>query len=151
VNLLEITARPDPLLMDMRILVIDDEPAALKIIQDMLFGLGVTQVLATTSAFKGRDAVMSGPEGVINLVMCDLRMPGLSGLEFLREVRAARPELPFLMITGAADPQSVIAAKDSGVTAYLRKPFSTSELMKKLTTIARIQAHRQAQATRPAA
>jgi DNA-binding response OmpR family regulator len=55
------------------------------------------------------------------------------------------------MITGGADAGSVIAAKDSGVTAYLRKPYSTAELRAKLSAIARIHAHARATEARCAA
>ena len=65
-------------------------------------------------------------------------MPKLSGLDVLRQIRTVDPDMPFIMITGAADSDSVIAAKTSGVTAYIAKPFSQDELKKKLKLILRL-------------
>jgi CheY-like chemotaxis protein len=132
------------LVRDLRMLVIDDEPAALKVVQGMLFGLGVRSVLATSNASKALGVFLTGEAGVLDLVLCDWRMPGVSGLEFLQQVRLVRPDLPFIMVTGTADAASVIAAKDSGVTSYIKKPFSADELGRKLVTVARIKAHRAA-------
>jgi DNA-binding NtrC family response regulator len=65
-------------------------------------------------------------------------MPKLSGLDVLRQVRTVDPDMPFVMITGAADSDSVTAAKTSGVTAYIAKPFSQDEQKKKLKLVLRI-------------
>lgn len=136
------TAVAPPSVRDLRMLIVDDEPAALKVVQGMLLGLGVRSVLATSNATKALSIFLTGQAGVLDLVLCDWRMPGVSGLEFLQQVRQIRPDLPFIMITGTADAASVIAAKDHGVTSYIRKPFSADELGRKLVTIARMKAHR---------
>lgn len=78
------------------------------------------------------------------MVLADWRMPEVTGLDILREVRASRPNLPFFMVTGAADAQSVLTAKRSGVTGYLRKPFSIDELGRHLRPVALMKARRQA-------
>ena len=55
-----------------------------------------------------------------------------------RQVRTVDPDMPFVMVTGAADQRSVVEAKGSGVTAYLVKPYSANELAKKLNLVARM-------------
>jgi two-component system chemotaxis response regulator CheY len=69
---------------------------------------------------------------MIDLVLCDWNMPGRSGLELLQQVRSVGLEVPFVMVTGRADKESVIAAKDAGVTAYISKPFSAAQLEAKM-------------------
>ncbi len=69
---------------------------------------------------------------MVDLVLCDWNMPGMSGLDFLRQVRSVGLEIPFLMVTGRADKESVIEAKDAGVSAYIAKPFSQTQLEAKL-------------------
>ena len=57
----------------------------------------------------------------------DWNLPHVSGLELLRQIRASDPDLPFLMVTGASDRESVIVAKENGVTGYLAKPYSQDQ------------------------
>jgi len=59
----------------------------------------------------------------------------MTGVELLRQLRTIDPSLPFLMITGRSDVDSVMEAKSSGVTAYIRKPFSSKQLEAKLRII----------------
>jgi CheY-like chemotaxis protein len=76
------------------------------------------------------------------MMLCDWKMPQMSGLEVLKRVRSRAPDLPFLMITGLADPGSLVEAKSHGVSGYIKKPFSLDQLRKKLALIQRILAHR---------
>lgn len=133
-----------PMLSILNVLVVDDQPATLEIISDMLKSVGINHVTTTSRPGKALNLLRS-PEGhAVDVILCDWSMPGMSGLELLRQVRAVRPELPFFMVTGSADVSSVVAAKDCGVTAYIRKPFSAGELHKKLMPVARLKAHRSA-------
>lgn len=59
-------------------------------------------------------------------------MPKMTGVEFLRQLRTVDGDLPFLMVTGRADMESVVEAKSSGVTGYIRKPYSPVQLEAKL-------------------
>lgn len=61
----------------------------------------------------------------------------MSGVEFLRQLRSVDPDVPFLMTTGRSDIESVVEAKASGVTGYIRKPFSPVQLAEKLKIIAK--------------
>lgn len=139
-----IVAHP-PLLSTLHVLVIDDQPAALKIIKDMLLAMGVPVVVATTEPRKAVQ-MLDLRTRPLDAVLCDWRMPEMTGLDVLKEVRAACPDMPFLMVTGAADAASVLKAKEQGVSGYIRKPFSADELRRKLEAIARVKAHRGAAA-----
>jgi two-component system chemotaxis response regulator CheY len=72
---------------------------------------------------------------MIDVVICDWNMPKLSGIDLLRQMRSVYPDVPFLMITGRSDVESVSMAKASGVTAYIRKPFSSGASEVKLRVI----------------
>lgn len=73
----------------------------------------------------------------IGLVLCDINMPQLNGINFLKRIRAM-PEyqnLPFLMITGEAEVQRVIESAQAGVSSYILKPFSPVTLSQKLEEV----------------
>ncbi|MFQ5775035.1 MAG: response regulator [Kiloniellaceae bacterium] len=125
----------DILVKNLNILVVEDNPGTLKLIQAVLKDMGVAQV---RTAMDGRDAqaYLDGGAGAINLVICDWNMPHMSGLELLKQVRASRPDLPFLMITARGTMDSVIAAKKNGVSAYIVKPFAPAQLEEKVASLA---------------
>ena len=60
----------------------------------------------------------------------------MTGIELLQQLRTVYSDLPFLMLTGLANADSVIAARESGVSAYLRKPFSAEQLEQKIRAAA---------------
>ena len=136
------TVQPDARLRDMRILIVDDRLETLQLIRHMLVALGASQI---HTARDGREALdfLGNGEDHIDLVLCDWNMPRMSGLELLRQIRTADPQLPFLMITGRADVDAVTAARTHGVSAYIRKPFTGDELYKKISVLSRIIEHRR--------
>ena len=141
-------SRPDPFvplnaapLSDLQVLVVDDQANALNLIKDMLKSMGVESVLTAPDAAGALD-LLKDRKDLVDVVLCDWSMPQMSGLELLKEVRKTHRDLPFMMVTGTADPASVLAAKDGGVTGYIRKPFSSEELRKKMTSVARVKAFR---------
>ena len=125
---------------DYRILVVDDQPEMRCLIKDMLKELGINQIF---EASDGKEALSFIDDAIelIDLIICDWNMPRLTGVDVLRQLRTVNDDIPFLMVTGRGDKASVTEAKYSGVTAYIRKPFSPIELEAKL----RIIKHRQGQ------
>lgn len=119
---------------DMKILLVEDQQEARAMIRNMLAELGITQIF---EASDGRQAMefLDSAYDFINVVICDWNMPSMSGLELLKQIRSVDPSIPFLMVTGRGDKGSVIEAKVSGVTAYIRKPFSAKEMEAKLRII----------------
>jgi DNA-binding response OmpR family regulator len=71
----------------------------------------------------------------LDLVILDVMLPGRSGLEILREIRAVKPALPVIMLTARAEVADKVAGLDAGATDYMTKPFSVEELL------ARVRAH----------
>lgn len=121
----------DMRLEDLKILIVDDQTEVRSMMRNMLMEMGVTQIF---DAPDGRDALtfMDSAFDFVDLVVCDWNMPHMTGVEFLRQLRSVDPSIPFLMVTGRGDMQSVVEAKSSGVTGYIRKPFSPAELEAKL-------------------
>ncbi len=125
------------------ILAVDDSLHMRRLLQGMLGELGIHQV------FLAKDGVealrfLGDCDDMIDIVLCDWKMPRMTGLDLLRQVRTADPDLPFVMITGQAGQQSVLEAKGLGVTSYLVKPFSVDQLAKRLRSLVRLVAARTA-------
>lgn len=122
-----------PELAKLRVLIVDDNDYILNLIKMVLTDLGVAD------SFTARDAVdamkILNSSAAVNFVICDWNMPGITGLEFLRKLRADGVTMPFIMLTARADEGSVVQAKEIGVDAYLVKPFAPIQLEKKLLTL----------------
>jgi two-component system, chemotaxis family, chemotaxis protein CheY len=131
-------------LTDLRILVVDDNAEMCVVVRRMLADMGVNKVFTSKS---GQDALKflgsGGADADIDIILCDWNMPGMSGIELLRQLRPSNPDLPFLMITGNATEQFVLEAQEHGVTGYIAKPFSPIVLQKKLNAVAQMIAKRR--------
>jgi PAS domain S-box-containing protein len=103
-----------------RILYLDDEPALVAIAQRSLTRLGY-KVTGYTSPLEALAAVVSRPND-FDVVITDLAMPRMSGFDFARKVREARPDLPVLMTSGRVGPEEKAMARDLGVIELIAKP-----------------------------
>ena len=122
-------------LSDMRVLLVEDQADSRAMIKNMLCEFGITQVFESADGHQAMQFMDTAFE-FIDIVICDWNMPGMSGVELLRQLRSVDPRFPFLMITGRSDIDSVVEAKSSGVTGYIAKPFSATQLEAKLRVIA---------------
>ncbi|HEY6293831.1 MAG TPA: HD domain-containing phosphohydrolase [Terriglobia bacterium] len=104
---------------EVRILVVDDEEAVRTLLKARLVLEGYE--CATAASAEEARALIS--EGNFDLVLSDLRMPGMSGLDLLKEVRAEFPHLAFVMCTGEDDVRTGIEAMKQGAEDYLVKPL----------------------------
>jgi PAS domain S-box-containing protein len=114
------------------ILVVDNEPSVRHLASTALTRAGL-RVLQAVDGPTCLEAVQS--DGSIDLVILDLTMPSMNGVEVLREIRKAHGDLPVLLSSGYLDdalPENVLAA---GVTAFLRKPYSPRELVERTTEL----------------
>ncbi|HET6929321.1 MAG TPA: HD domain-containing phosphohydrolase [Candidatus Acidoferrum sp.] len=102
-----------------RVLIVDDEPAARKMLGVMLSQAGI----ASQGASNVQAALDVLPSRSFSAVISDLRMPGLSGLDLLAEVQRKYPELAFLVATGVDDVRVGVQAMRQGADDYLVKPF----------------------------
>jgi two-component system chemotaxis response regulator CheY len=131
--------KPPNTFEDFKVLLVDDSFESLNLIRNMLKDLGVTQVYTAKNGMEALDfmGVLDESDGV-DVILCDWNMPRMPGIDVLKQIRSCDPDLPFLMVTGIADHDSVVEAKFYGVTGYIKKPFSAHELKKKLDLVSRI-------------
>ena len=117
----------------MRILIADDSGTMRTIIRRSLEALGV---MGAVEAADGIQALQMFQEGGFDLLITDWNMPGKTGIELARAVRALDKKVPILMITTEADKARVVDAIAAGVSDYLVKPFATELLRQKLERFA---------------
>ncbi len=115
------TARPQP-----RILVVDDEPHVVQIFQDLLAQRGYEVV----SSQNGDDAIVKVTTGSFDLVLTDINLPGVDGLEVVRAAKAADKDTCVILITGYASTTTAIDALRQGAYDYITKPFDLWETAK---------------------
>lgn len=120
----QIVSKSEPTEVALRILVIDDEPVIGLSCQRILSSEG-HEVKYVQDAQEGLQAALSGDWDV---VLVDLMMPGLSGLEILRQLKASGVPSEVVIITGHATVESAVDAMKQGAHDYISKPFSPSQL-----------------------
>lgn len=113
------------------VLVVDDDPDIGKIIEAVLRDLGIGRVRRFEDGGAALLEFCDNPDN-IDIIICDWMMPGMTGLDVLKGVRALSKTVPFMMLTAKVTEDSVTAAKQHGVSAYVRKPFTVGDLQKKL-------------------
>ena len=110
----------------MRILVVDDEEIVRELTVQVLVRAGY-DVLAVGSARHALELVTSGER--IDLVVSDVVMPELSGVDLLTELREHKPDLPVVLMTGGSpEPERTAQALVLGATAIVYKPYTHAEL-----------------------
>lgn len=119
---------------EMRILVVDDFMTMRRIVRNILRQLGFTNI---EEAEDGLRALIKLRAQRCDLVISDWNMPKMSGLEFLRAMRADvnLRHIPFLMITAEALRENIISAVQAGVDGYIVKPFTPEVLREKIEAI----------------
>jgi len=111
--------------MALRVLLVDDETAILNSLQILLKGEGFQVAVAQS----GREAVERFTDFQPDVVLTDIRMPGMDGLELLAALRQKDPEVPVILMTAQASLQSAVQAVNQGAFYYLQKPFSNADLI----------------------
>jgi two-component system copper resistance phosphate regulon response regulator CusR len=117
----------------MKILVVEDERKVAAFIQQGLEELG-NQV---DVAFDGLSGKKMAEEKRYDFLVLDLLLPGMSGLEVCKALRAKQPRLPILMLTALGTSEDKLAGFDSGADDYLVKPFEFSELVARIKALVR--------------
>ena len=108
-----------------RILVVDDEPDIVANLSHLLSGRGYE----VNTAFNGEEALNSLKNKTPDLILLDLKMPGISGIDTLKEIRVIDPDVMVIIITGYGTLKSAIEAIRYGVFDYIPKPFNVPEIM----------------------
>ncbi len=108
-----------------KILLVDDESGILDTLRILLRGDGYEVV----TAMSGREAVEMLPETSPDIVLTDIRMPGMTGLEVMAKAHEVDPETAVILMTAQASLQTAVRAVNEGAYYYLQKPFANEELL----------------------
>jgi nitrogen regulation protein NR(I) len=109
-----------------KILLIEDDPAIATTLRRILVDEGYEVVIETT----GEGGLVRVKDGSFDVVITDLKLPGLSGLQLVKELHPQQPRLPILMMTAHGTTESAIEAIQAGAFDYVLKPFEMPELIK---------------------
>lgn len=118
-----------------KILVVDDEEDVRLFLQDFLN----ERDLEVDTAGSGEEALQKLAKGLPHIILLDIMMPGMDGLDCLAEIKKKYPKQTVIMITALKDDDRIDRAKKLGATDYIIKPFSLgyleSEVMKLIDTL----------------
>lgn len=116
-----------------KVVVVDDDPTMAEMVSYNLRRQGF-EVEASSDGVEG---LQKARDRSTSLVILDLMLPGIDGLEIARQVRQARPELPLLMLTARGEEEMKLKGFEAGVDDYLTKPFSMEELIARVKALMR--------------
>jgi len=121
-----------------RILVVEDDHAIRQGICDALEIEGYT----VFQAADGESGLRSATSADVDLILLDLVLPHIGGLDILKEVRETRPRLPVIILTALGDESDRVAGLKLGADDYVVKPFSVKELLARIEAVTRRSAER---------
>ncbi len=124
-------------LKDLKVLVIDDQPLMRELIQALLGQMLISKVTAVDG--PDRAAILLRAGRPFDLVLVDWEMRPTSGIEFVKLLRAGdygpSTKLPVIMVTGFADQERVVAAREAGISGFLIKPIDGRKLLALIQSI----------------
>ena len=115
------------------ILLVEDDESILFGLQDILEGQGYE----ISTASNGIDGLKLATENSIDLLILDIMLPGMNGLEICKKVKKEKLMLPIIMLTAKSSEIDKISGLDYGADDYITKPFSLSELLARIRAIIR--------------
>jgi two-component system chemotaxis response regulator CheY len=125
-----------PTFENLKVLVVEDNQHMRSLLRSLLNSLGVREVYEAGNGGAALDVLR---EKKCDLILTDLAMQPMDGLEFARDVRtsdkSANPFVPIIMITGHTEKHRVVAARDAGVTEFLAKPITAQSLFTRIAEI----------------
>jgi DNA-binding response OmpR family regulator len=116
------------------ILVIEDEPGIVDFLERGLAAQGF-EVIAALDGESGLERALREP---VDLVVLDMLLPGLGGLDVLERIREAKPTVPVIVLTAVGEIDDRVSGLDAGATDYLTKPFSLAELAARIRAQLRV-------------
>jgi two-component system chemotaxis response regulator CheY len=127
------TEAEEPGMSEVRTLIVDDSAVMRKIVERSLrqAGLDLLVVFEAGSGIEGLELLKSQS---VDLILSDINMPSMDGLEFLRQIRAQNlaPGVPVVMITTESSEEHVKQAILSGAQGYIRKPFTAEQVKERV-------------------
>lgn len=122
------------LLAQLKILAVDDTTTSRMLLRDALETIGFRNIAVAADGEQAMQMMMTTP---CHLIISDMNMPKMDGLQLLRAIRTYKPtsRVPFIILTGNADKNVLIEGRKLGLNNYLNKPFTTDGLKKALEAI----------------
>ncbi|MEI6153878.1 MAG: response regulator [Deltaproteobacteria bacterium] len=114
-----------------KILVIDDEVDQCFLFQEILGSEGYT----VFTAYNGFDGIKINEESNPDIILLDIKMPGINGIETLRRIRKKDPDVIVIIITGYGDAGTIRDAAELNVYEYMSRPFSNETILKVLKEV----------------
>jgi DNA-binding NtrC family response regulator len=112
-----------------KVLLVDDEEDFLSTLAERL----ETRGMKVSTVTSGEDAVAKADEQGFDLIVLDLSMPGIDGLETLKRIKAKQPDAEIIMLTGQGSIKTGIEAMKLGAEDFLQKPVNMTDLMDKIS------------------
>lgn len=112
----------------LRVLLVDDEEDFVTTLSERLSLRGIE----TETAYNGEDALVKMNQRTPDIVILDVMMPGLSGLDVLRQIKETLPDIPVILLTGRGSTREGIDGMKQGAFDYLMKPVDIEDLIKKM-------------------
>jgi len=125
--------------MAARVLIVEDDPAQRRILEEMVKRFGFEPV-SVEGGQKGLDMLAGASGGLIELVILDLIMPGMDGLEFLERMTAVRGHVPVVVETAQGSIETVIKAMRAGADDFVVKPISPERLRVSINNLLKVNA-----------
>ena len=110
-----------------KILIVEDEPAIRRVLKNIL--TEESESFQLFEAADGQEALSTIQEQDFDLVICDIKMPKMDGVELLEAVKKIKPEIPFIMISGHGDLETAVDAMRKGAFDYVQKPPDLNRLL----------------------
>jgi DNA-binding response OmpR family regulator len=117
----------------MQILVVEDERRMAEVLRQAFVEEGYT----VSVAMDGREGLSLAETGGFDLIVLDVMLPGISGFEIARRLRARRNQTPLLMLTARDSTKDMVEGLDTGADDYLTKPFSFEVLLARVRAVSR--------------
>lgn len=111
-----------------RVLIVDDEPAILRFLRASLSHQGYV----VSETHTGQAAIDTAARGGADLIVLDLGLPDIDGLEVLRRIRGAGSAVPIVVLSSRSDERGKVEALDGGADDYITKPFGVDELLARI-------------------
>jgi len=117
----------------MRILIVEDEVSLSNILEELL----KKQMYTVDAVYNGEDGLDYGLTGIYDLILLDIMLPKLGGIEVLKRLRQESITTPIIMLTAKSQVEDKVAGLDYGADDYVTKPFESKELLARIRSAAR--------------
>ena len=122
--------------MSIRLLIVDD-PSAMRRMVERALRMADVEISLVVEASNGIEALDLLAKNTVDLILCDINMPEMDGLEFLkrRPAEGNAGEVPVVMITSESGESEVVQALSLGVSGYIRKPFTARQVREQILPV----------------